>query len=241
MIDIEHKTLEILKYNINNLEALLQDEAEIKRAIFRNISLIDRWTCEAKRQKYLEIALEILKSDNINEIMSILTNYCMKRKRKYDEINMFIGVISDFLTFFNKIYDIYLLDQILYVLKEFNTISMPNFKTAFKTNSYYESIHFSLDFTQLTLIDQDNDYIIKAFCLIQNWYKKQIQALLQNSNIKKAIPLIRERLHQECFNDLTNYYAQRLYIAFETQMSYSPAKKRVRIRPEDSAQITFFG
>lgn len=187
MVDIEHKSLELVKSNLGNLENLFSDRSRISE--YMSVpSYIDDWNNDKAFKCYAEILIDTLNKGNINAIMGVLgkLDSIIAREQSGSEVSIFLCSLLKFGSFSKNVYEAYLLDQLIYII---NVFSIEEIKkgVAFPgaTNSIYiEEIRDLLKRATSREEFEVDLYKLKLKC------KKKYLALLKNpENATKLISL----------------------------------------------------
>lgn len=193
MIDIEHKVLKSIQNNFGNLPAFLED-TELLKIITDEKKEIDSWDEEKKVELHKIMAEDVLNNYDINVIMEALRNLITRDDKT---IMMFTAVAERFYSFLQKLYDVYLIDQIYYILVSNIDYATCNFDTPFKTGSALEITNFELFPSQVSMmpVASKNNVGIKLYWF-KRAYEKQIGKLLNSSGYQKRYELLYQRLLQ---------------------------------------------
>ena len=99
MVDIEHKTLEVLKMYVNDIYYLLNNITFFRDLVFGELTNIDLWNSVTREISYNELAILIIKSGKINEIAESLI-VVDDGKILQSEEKMILSVVRSFNNFF---------------------------------------------------------------------------------------------------------------------------------------------
>lgn len=212
MIDIQHKILESIKDNLDNIDLFFKDKDKLEK-IMRETKTIASWDSNDKIRMYQVITEEIFNKYDINEIIQALINFGFS-KEEFLNIELFKAVVYEYYLFLKKVYDIYLLDQIYYLLKSDIDFATYTFDKAVKTGSYFETANFDVSFRQISFNRNNEDVDIHLYN-IKEYYLKLINDLLQDKRylLRKAyLNKYLDRISRKS----NNYYALKLYISLNT-------------------------
>lgn len=238
MVDIEHKTLEILKSHIDNLDYLLNNLDILRVLVFDEVSTIEVWNQVAREESYNELAVLILKSGKINKIAESLV---IVGKRKNQDENMILAVISSFNNFFDKVYELYLLDQILYILTNFSLEELESLmvlEEGFVTNSWQLVNCFGIEERQTMLYDIYYEETYNKIYSLKLYYQERINSLLSLEEMKRKYELLNQRLRDIAYSEAQSFYANKLYIGLNTLVKKS-REPRKRTRKVNVEQLEF--
>jgi len=186
MIDIERKSLEFLLKNLNTLERLF-NTSYVECQIFNPITHINEWSYLLKVKYYEKIIIYIFKYCDINYIVEKLRSLDFHNENI--NICLFNAVIIDFLSYLEKYYELYLLDNILYLLTKCRYFS-------------YADTYFGLGYEEISLYEESSlsrekeIYNIKKFYLnelkkIEFEQKEKLISDLENKDDFFSVQLIR--------------------------------------------------
>ncbi len=232
MVDIEHKSLKILQQNLSQLDFFVLQKERIKQIIIGDISYIDEWNESLRLELYKKICLDILNNYDINEIhfnLANLKDLCTTEKDI--NLNLIYSVLIAFFSFFNQIYEMFLLDQILFLLMNFSQEELIKPEVVLQvhqTNSYFESINFGLDFEheKIKFI-----YCTKMECI------RIIKRLLSIPEYLEKINILNKTLEEYISNGQDNYYANRIFIALNDTINRGMERKRVKNKIKNVNEI----
>lgn len=193
MIDIEHKVLKSIQNNFGNLPAFLED-TELLKMITDEKKEIDSWDEEKRVELYKIMAEDVLNNFDINEVMAALKRLISKSD---NALLLFNAVAERFYNFLRKIYDVYLLDQLYYILVSNIDYATCSFDTPFKTGSAVELTNYELFPSQVSMMSIDGENNVeKKLYNFKRFYKNQIGKLLNSSGYQKRYELLYQRLFQ---------------------------------------------
>ncbi len=242
MVDIESKSLNFLRSNILSLDKISEKEVE---ALISDITYINDWTILKKLKTYINLAESILTETDVNETwnrISLLAHkYQITSSRKGQG---FYAVVSDFKDFLARVYEIYLLDQILFILNNKDIIKLPELLEPQKTKSNYEEYNYGLSLIQESLDGESfRENIDKTLYQIKDYYLKELNNLLKKDEYLETFT----KLKDFCESIATNPQNKSWYIASlcvylvnikipNRQM----ARTRTMPQKKNNNQLTFF-
>lgn len=162
MVDVEHKVLSAIKNNLSNIDGYLKDKKKIK-ALMKEQLKIDTWTDEDRMLLFQKIAEEVLTNYDINEFILAIKEFKFNADYNDSDIYLFGAVVERLFDFMQHVYDLYLLDQIYFLLafcsKDF-ILDPNNIRKPLKTGSYLETTNFDVSLMQLSMLGNvDKVYI----------------------------------------------------------------------------------
>lgn len=241
MVDIEHKTLEVLKMYVNDIFYLLNNITFFRDLVFGELTNIDLWNSVTREISYNELAILIIKSGKINEIAESLI-VVDDGKILQSEEKMILSVVRSFNIFFSKVYELYLLDQILYFLTNFRIEDIANILlpiNGFETNSYNMKTCFGMEERQTMIYDFYYEETYHKIYNIKMDYQNRIKDLLRNPNGKRKYELLNQKLSELTFNGSSSFYINKMYIALNTLIN-EPGLSRKRVKIYDSEQLSLW-
>ncbi len=233
MIDIEHKTLKYLENNLDHLEAL-KDKTKIKEEIFLEPSHISKWDSNERLFLYIKIMQEILAQNKLIEVNKAL-RVCLflVNEEKDHDLGMFYAIILGFYDFFKKIYTIYFLDKLKYMLTTSSEYLPP------KTNSYYEEINFGLKYIQLRLNSlATNEYDIDIYN-IKKFYLDFFTTFLENQENRTQYYNLKYVLKRQ-IREKNDYLISELLNVMDREIKISKSHVRTKKPKKDDNQISWF-
>lgn len=238
MVDIEKRTLEYVQNNLDNISFALNDTEKIIAEILNKQSNINNWSKKNRLLMCIDIARIILQNYDISYVIRELCDIDNRISNSKDpNLKIIYSVISIFYRFLKSVYELYILDQILFLLK--SNININHLNGPLKTNSFYESISFGLDYFQ-TSLDSSDESFIDSFFFIKELYYKNINMELAKPRCKLRYKELTMLLEPIIFNPQNNnFFLSQLYIQLKSIPS--PTIKRVRKKREvDDNQLSFF-
>lgn len=242
MVDIEFRTLEVLKNNLSNIRELLINLKNLKELVSHCSTSVNYWS-QAKREVcYSEIAGLILRSGKINDIVKELIILNPKNINDDAEIQLILAIIKGFKNFFDKVYEIYLLDQALFLLTNLNAIDASTLAMAmngFVTNSYLESISFGIEEKQITFYDYYYEEFYKKILDVKCFYLEQIRKLLSMPGMTEKFSYLKKVLEDITFGGADNFYINQMYILFSGLREEKVSRPNSRKRKVNPDQLSF--
>jgi len=241
MVDIESKSLNYLKNHLVSIDKISEDDV---KKLINAITYIDSWDVTQKLKMYIDLIDYIINNYDINNIwfkVSSLANQLVKTTD--NETKMFYAAIYDFKTFLQRIYDIYMLDQILFIVKGNFEIDVASLLLPQKTGSIYEEYRFGLDLVQVAF-DSDSFWqaIDTTLYKIKKYYMDEIKEALKNEAYVERLDILK-KISCMISTDPKNesYYAFDMFSYIATLNLSNKKMERKRVRPkEDDSQFTLF-
>ncbi|MCM1053142.1 MAG: hypothetical protein NC483_04130 [Ruminococcus sp.] len=238
MIDIESKGLNLVKDNVNDIRGLLDNE-EALRDFFKTRTYIDNWDFNSRIKTYYDIVDLVFKNGNINEFYSALGNVDVLEKKTIDsDIKIFCAALLDFRDFLKSVYELYLLDQLYYILINIplgELINIKNMSSGFKTGSYYESVNFEFGFSQVSLLNNefiqyDSDLFYK-----KEEYRKRIETILSTSVYQDKRQKLMEILVND--DDVSFYFTKIAFLAESFRLKKKVSRRVLEKKPENQFSL----
>lgn len=242
MVDIEFRTLEVLKNNLSNIRELLINPKNLKELVSHCSVKVENWSQARREACYSEIAGLILRSGKINDIVKELIILNPKDISDDVEVQLILAIIKGFKNFFDKVYEIYLLDQALFLLINLNDIDVSTLAMAtngFITNSYLESICFGIEEKQVTLYDYYYEESYKKIWGLKTFYLEQIRRLLSEPGMAEKFRNLKKLLEEITFGGEENFYINQMYILFSCLREEKVSKPNLRKRKINPDQLSF--
>lgn len=227
MVDIEAKTLDYLKSNLASIEAIKEQDLE---SLIGEATFINSWNAIFKMKKYFDLTEAIIKSERIDELWSRLSVLAERYKiTNSEKARMFYAVVGDFKDFFKKIYEIYLLDQILAILIQKEEITDQNLIPR-ETKSVYYEYRFGLDLIQETLDSESLQQNVDiTFFKIKEYYVNELKRLLEKEEYYDRFKRLKETCRDISIKPQNNnWYVANMFIFLGTLKL--PNKQMIRVR-----------
>lgn len=234
MIDVQHKILKSIKENIGEIAEFFGDIDKIKR-IMDETKTIDSWNNNDKVKMYQSITEDILNNCDINEVLDAFVSLRLFGINSLD-VDIFKSVAYDYYLFLKRVYDVYLLDQIYYLLASDMDFTSCSFDKPFNTNSYYESINFGISFFQTSLNSNNEDADVRLYNL-KTYYLELINGLFRNKKYLYRKAELNRKLQEIVFSS-DNYYASQLFIMLNAdELRIKPKRNTRKAVPKDEMQL----
>lgn len=228
MVDIEAKSLNYLRSNIASIDKIREEDIE---ALINTTTYIDNWNGGIRLKTYISLVEYIIAGCNIDEIYSSISMLAHKYRTSNNEVaKFFYAVVGDFKNFFERIYNIYMLDQILFILSSGCVFNMLDLLMPRKTGSSYEEYKFGLYLIQ-EAFDSDSfwENIDITLYKIKDYYLKELKRLLQNEEYRERFIKLKDICRDICVRPQNDsWYASNMFIFLETLKF--PNKQMVRTR-----------
>ena len=234
MIDVQHKVLKSIKYNLDDITSFFKDDNRIEK-IMSESRTIANWNKNDKTLMYQSITEDILSKYDINAVIHAFVSLKLSKGGTIN-IEIFKSIASEYYLFLKKVYDIYLLDQIYYLLASDIDINSCEFDKPFKTGSNYETVNFEVSFFQTSLNGDNEDIDIRLYN-IKEFYLEQINNLLKSKKYLYKKASLNARLQEIVFST-DNYYASQMFIILNDKiLQNKPRNKAKHTRFNDEMQL----
>lgn len=239
MVDVERKSLMLVKKNVKCIKELVSDKEFVEQQIFGEMTYIDEWNPFLRERLFDDLMRDILKAGVINDWAYVISNpeYLQSNNGNF---NLFwAAVFGKFGIFFEVVYEVYLLDQLIFILNNLSEEDIENedFLQPFKTGSTLESSNFNLDYEQVTLYNDYREESLQKMLAIQSYYIALFRNMLNSDTIKNKIEVLRLRLEKiKLSNPDDNIYVQRLYQLVNSSSLIQKGNKR-RTNIKDNAKL----
>lgn len=214
MVDVERKSLMLVKKNVKCIKELVSDKEFVEQQIFGNITYIDEWNSFLREQLFNDLMRDILKAGVINDWAYVISSPEYLQSSSCNFNLFWASVFGKFGFFFKVVYEIYLLDQLIFILNNLSEeeIKSEDFLQPFKTGSVLESTNFNLDYEQITLYNDYHEESLQKMLAIQGYYIALFKNMLNREKIKNKAEILKSRLEEiklSSFDD--NIYVQKLF------------------------------
>lgn len=233
MIDVQHKVLKAIKDNLEDIDAFFKDKSRIEK-VMGETKTIDSWDRNDKIKMYQAITEDILNDYDINEIMKTFIELEHSKLKSID-IDIFKAVAKEYYLFLKKVYDVYLLDQIYYLLRSDIDFDTYTFDKPFKTGSNYETENFEVSCMQISFNSDNEDVDIRLYN-IKEYYLELIRNLLQDKKYLFKKAHLNECLRRNSVES-DNYYVWQLYFALNSLPKAEIAKNKKNKKDKDARQL----
>lgn len=240
MIDIEHKVLTSIKNNLGNIGKYLKDKENIKALMEEHLT-IDSWTREDKMTFYQSIAYEALTKYDINEIMMAISEFKYTNDSDDIDIYMFKAIIDNFACFLEKVYELYLLDQLYFLLascsKDF-IMDPNNILKPLKTGSNLEALNFEISLAQMSLISNEEDVEIRLYNN-KRFYLDRLNDLFMQKTFLHKKAYLNETLKNILCSFDDNYFVTQLFFILNSRLDPIRKKrsKKEKVKNDDVMQL----
>lgn len=234
MVDIEHKCLELVNNNIGNLKDLLSDRTMLKTFIATPTN-IDFWDRNLAFKSYIKIVTNIFNNCDINTTIGLLcTINDLWLKEPDIDIRLFLSVIIRLALFAKNIYELYLLDQFLYIMSVFSShdIERGNIGPVTTNSVYSEEIR-----KLLAKVESRGDFELNIYKLKLKG-QKQYLALLKNPETGLKIKALYEVLENLITTRKETFYSLELYELLSKMVNKRSLKGASS--KEEEEQLSFF-
>lgn len=222
MIDVQHKALKAIKCNLSEIESFFKDKSRIERIMGEPKTIVS-WSKSDKTLMYQKITEDILSNYDINIIVQAFIELeCFKEKSI--DLDIFKAIAHEYYLFLKRVYEIYLLDQLYYLLASDIDINTSDFVSPFKTDSYYEKMNFEITLFQTSLNSTNEDVDIRLHN-IKEFYLELINSLLKNKKYLYRKTYLNVILQDIVFSS-DNYYAAQLFILMNDKILQNKSKKK---------------
>lgn len=242
MVDIEAKSLNFLRRNITSIDKIKEEDIE---TLIKATTYIGNWNVGIRLKTYISLVEYIITECNIDEIYSSISMLSHKyRTSNNKDAKFFYAVVDDFKNFFERIYNIYMLDQILFILSSSGEINMFDLLMPRKTGSCYEAYNFGLYLIQ-EAFDSDSfwENIDVTLYKIKDYYLKELKNLLQKEKYRERFIKLKDICRDICVRPQNDsWFASNMFIFLETLKFPNKQMIRVRVPREKNIknQLTLF-
>lgn len=240
MIDIEHKVLSAIKDNIENIKDYLNDKKNAKALMSKSLT-IDSWTRMDRMLLYQSITNEVLDKYDINEFVAVIKSIRFLGYSDDIDLDMFKAVVENYVDFLEKVYELYLLDQIYYLLKDCSKdfiMDSDNIRQSLKTNSNLSNINFDVSLMQMAFSDNEDDIYARIY-FIKTYYLDSLNDLFLRKEFLHKKAYLNDTLRRVVCEEEDNYFVTQLYFALNGILKPLKPKKKKDIKTEeiDSMQL----
>lgn len=242
MVDIEAKSLNYLRSNISSMDKIKEEDIE---ALINTTTYIENWNVGIRLKTYISLVEYIIAEYNIDEIYSSISMLAHKyRTSNNEDAKFFYAIVGDFKNFFERVYNIYMLDQIFLILSSRCEINMEYLLMPRKTGSSYEEYKFGLYLIQ-EAFDSDSfwESIDITLYKIKDYYLKELKKLLQKEEYCERFIKLKDICRDICVRPQNDsWYASNMFIFLETLKFPNKQMVRARVPREKNVknQLTFF-
>lgn len=242
MVDIEAKSLNFLRRNITSIDKIKEEDIE---TLINTTTYIENWNVGIRLKTYISLVEYIITECNIDEIYSSISMLAHKyRTSNNKDAKFFYAVVDDFKNFFERVYNIYMLDQILFILSSSGEINMFDLLMPRKTGSCYEAYNFGLYLIQ-EAFDSDSfwENIDVTLYKMKDYYLKELKNLLQKEKYRERFIKLKDICRDICVRPQNDsWFASNMFIFLETLKFPNKQMIRVRVPREKNIknQLTLF-
>lgn len=226
MIDIEHKVLSAIKDNIGNIGEYLNDKKNAKALMNEHLTIAS-WSRVDRLLLYQSITNEVLDKYDINEFFSAIRSIRFLGYSSDIDLDMFKAVIEDYSVFLEKVYELYLLDQIYYLLRDCSKdfiMDPNNIRQPLKTNSNLADNNFDVFFMQVSFSD-DIDDIYAHLYYNKMFYLDSIDKLFLQKEFLYKKAYLNETL-KTIVESEDNYFVTQLFFTLNGKLNPLKSKKK---------------
>lgn len=234
MIDIEHKVLFAIKDNIGNIKDYLNDKKNAKALMSKSLT-IDSWTRMDRMLLYQSITNEVLDKYDINEFVAVIKSIRFLGYSDDIDLDMFKAVVENYVDFLEKVYELYLLDQIYYLLKDCSKdfiMDSDNIRQPLKTNNNLATSNFDVSLMQMSFSDNEDDIYAHIY-FIKTYYLDSLNDLFLRKEFLYKKAYLNETLKRIVCDEEDNYFVTQLYFALNSKLKPVKSKKKKEIKTED--------
>lgn len=236
MIAVEKTCLEHFKSIISEIPFSKPDSKLL--SVLEHPIFIANWTTNNKLLLYFAITKKIFSAGNLEAIYNYLFTADQNSfKNEYYKEAVYDSVVSRYFSFYQRIYDIYLLNRIYFILNKFSPSEIKqldfgeitcnnqqSFKTFNVTNFLNLVLYESNELTQVQHLNDESLWfkIDRRLYYLKAYYLSTISRLLANPNFQNKFKLLKQRLKA---GDLSNPQFCEKMLAFIFQNFNSRKKK----------------
>lgn len=242
MVDIEAKSLNFLRRNITSIDKIKEEDIE---TLINTTTYIENWNVGIRLKTYISLVEYIITECNIDEIYSSISMLAHKyRTSNNKDAKFFYAVVDDFKNFFERVYNIYMLDQILFILSSSGEINMFDLLMPRKTGSCYEEYKFGLYLIQEAFDSYSFwENIDITLYKTKDYYLKELKKLLQKEKYRERFIKLKDTCRDICVRPQNDsWYAFNMFTFLETLKFPNKQMVRARVPREKNIknQLTLF-
>lgn len=233
MIDVQHKILKAIKDNLEDISDFFKDKSRLEK-VMGETKTIASWDRNDKIKMYQAITEDILNDYDINEIITTFIELEHSKLKSID-IDIFKAAANEYYMFLKRVYDVYLLDQIYYLLRSDINFDTYTFDNPLKTGSNYEADNFGISYMQISFNSDNEDVDIRLYN-IKEYYLELIRNLFQDKKYLYKKAHLNECLSRNSVES-DNYYVWQLYFALNALPKAEKTKNKKSKKDKDSMQL----